>query len=239
MGLPHIELQLMAGTQPVQDEAQAEHSAPQPPPVPMLETTNPAPVEKGITDEDLTRLRRLVLKRIDWMLPLADEIVADRLKLGGVSDTERLCLMRVRDIISYGLLRHSLGELEKGKELAKQYLILRDEHRQAIRSEKFLRQLTISPTKTNPREAFKDTLKEHKRTRQDACKIFDNWSRMMDEAYRTARQNRGHSSRILQQAILQASPIDILTNQLQSSDSSVGKGSAMPASADVGGMLYK
>ena len=189
-GGAYVDLELLKRTLLEQNKARVEHSAAQSPPVPIPPTTDPAPVEKALTDEDLSRGRRLMLGKLNWLLPLAAEIVADRLKLGDVSNTERLCLMRVNAIITFGLLRHSLGEIGVAQELARRYLILRDEHRQAIRSEKFLRILSISPTETNPREAFKNALKEHPKARRDACKIFDNWSKMMDAAGRTGRRAR-------------------------------------------------
>ena len=49
----------------------------------------------------------------------------------------------------------------------------------------------------------------------------------------------GHFSRMPQPVVLQPGPIERGTNQLRPPDSSVGRPPAIPAGADVGGLLAK
>ena len=120
----------------------------------------------------------------------ADRIAARRVKETDLTDAERLCLQRVRAIITYGANRHNQAEEPRVEQSLQRCLMLEDQHLQAIRSRNFLWWLAVSRTKTDPRQAFKDILKEHPNTRQDACKKFGQWAKVVDRAIRTARQAR-------------------------------------------------
>ena len=66
-------------------------------------------------------------------------------------------------------------------------LMLEDQHLQAIRSGNFLWWLVVSPTKTDPRQAFRRLQKDYPSIRQDVSKQFNDWSRMVDRAARASR----------------------------------------------------
>ena len=50
--------------------------------------------------------------------------------------------------------------------------------------------LAVSRTKTDPRQAFRSLLKDYPNIRQDVCKQFNGWSRMVDRAARASRPAR-------------------------------------------------
>ena len=157
---------------------------------PMPPTPTPAPVRKASTVQDQARRRSEVLKRIDTLVERADNIAASRLENLDLSDAERLCLHRVRSIITYGAYLHYQAEDRLVRQWLQRCLMLEDQHLQELRSGNVLRRLAMSPTKTNPRQAFRDILKDYSNIRQDACNKFSNWCTMLDHAARAARRTR-------------------------------------------------
>ena len=70
--------------------------------------------------------------------------------------------------------------------------------------------------------AFREIVKEYRKFRKDACKTFNGWSRMVDDAARIARRTGALESED-SPMILQASSVESRTKQLQIPDSSVRK----------------
>ena len=108
-----------------------------------------------------------------------DDIAASRLKRRDLSDVERLCLLRVRAIITYGATLHYQAEERLMEQSLQCCLMLKDKHRHAVRSGNPLWWSTVSPTKTDPRHAFRTILKDYPNARQDACRKFFNWSMLL------------------------------------------------------------
>ena len=129
-----------------------------------------------------------VIPDLEDRLAEADRIAKRRLGKTDLTDAERLCLQRVRAIITYGAAEQLAVAEHVVEKMGQDCLKLKDQHHHAVRSGNALWSLTMSPTKTDPRQAFKDILKEHPNTRQDACKKFNNWSKVVDRAIRTARK---------------------------------------------------
>ena len=50
--------------------------------------------------------------------------------------------------------------------------------------------LAVSRTKTDPRIAFRDLLKEYPNIRRDAYNMFGQWAKMVDRAARASRPAR-------------------------------------------------
>ena len=182
---PYIDLSLLRQTKPAEGEPKAEHAEVETASAPVPSATQVAPVPVAPTAEELARRRREMLREINDLIAVADEMVADRLKVGTLSEAERLCLRRVNAIIMYGNCRHRFGEGRMAEHLMQRCLKLRDEHNHAVRSGHFLLWLT-SPTKTDPRLAFKKILRQHRKDRQDACRMFDNWYKLAERASRPA-----------------------------------------------------
>ena len=113
-----------------------------------------------------------------------DEIAASRLKCWDLSDVELLCLWRVRTIITYGANLHYQAEERLVEQSLQRCLMLKDRHRQAVRSGNVLWWVTVSSTKRDPRRAFWTILKDYRNTRQDACRKFFNWFKMVERAAR-------------------------------------------------------
>ena len=152
----------------------------------------PAPVRKATTAQEGARLRSQLLKGIDEAIAEADGIAAIRLERKDLSDAVRLCLQRVRAIITDGAyrVRYQLDERQK-KLLLDNCLALEDKHLPVVRSGNPLWLITASQTKTDPRWAFKDLLKDCPKNRKDAaCKTFNQWADMVDEAAWAARKAR-------------------------------------------------
>ena len=166
------------------------HETPAVPPAsrPLAAPAPPAP--SPATAQDRPRQRWEVLSKINSLVAEADRIAKRRLGKTDLTDAERLCLQRVRAIITYGAAEQLAVAEHVVEKMGQDCLKLKDQHHHAVRSGNALWSLTMSPTKTDPRQAFKDILKEHPNTRQDACKKFEQWAKVVDRAIRTARQPR-------------------------------------------------
>ena len=152
----------------------------------------PAPVTKEAAAQEQARLRSRLLKAIDEAIAEADGIAVIHLERRDLSDAERLCLQRVRAIITHGAIRarHRLNE-RKMKQWLDNCIALEDKHLHVVRSGKLLWPITASQTKTDPRWAFKDLLKGCPKNRKDAaCKKFSDWADNVDKAARAARKAR-------------------------------------------------
>ena len=184
MGLPYIHINPPPRTNLAKGKAEQPETKPAsalvPPPA------APAPVRVAPTAEERARQRRKMLIGINYLVAVADGIVADRLRLGDVSDADRLCLRRVEAVITYGNFLHHIGDGEIAEKLRQRCLELRDEHIHTVRSGKPFWWLS-SPTKTDPSAAFKDTLEKRPKHRQDACRIFNDWLKLVERASRPSR----------------------------------------------------
>ena len=185
---PPMDRQLQAKMDRVLHEAPAEPPANKPVSAPTPPTPPPAPVGKAATAQDRAQKRWEVLSKINSLVAEADRIAKRRLGKTDLTDAERLCLQRVRAIITYGAAKQLAVAEHVVEKMGQDCLKLKDQHHHAVRSGNPLWSLTMSPTKTDPRQAFKDILKEHPNTRQDACKKFDEWAKVVDRAIRTARK---------------------------------------------------
>ena len=187
--LPPIDPQLQAEMDRVLNEAKAGAgpSANKPVSAPMPPTPPPAPVRTAPTAPDRARQRLQVLGGIDRRVAEADWTAARRVKETALTDAERLCLQRVRAIITYGANRHYQAEEPRVEQSLQRCLMLEDRHKHEIRSGNALRRLTMSRTKTDPRQAFRSLLKDYRHIRRDACRMFGQWAKMVDRAARRAR----------------------------------------------------
>ena len=152
----------------------------------------PAPVTKEAAAQEQARLRSRLLKAIDEAIAEADGIAVIHLERRDLSDAERLCLQRVRAIITHGAIRarYRLNE-RKMKQWLDNCIALEDKHLHVVRSGKLLWPITASQTKTDPRWAFKDLLKGCPKNRKDAaCKKFSEWADSVDKAARASRKSR-------------------------------------------------
>ena len=172
-----------------QELNEAGAGSPEEKPVSPPSPTSPPP-EPAATARDQAIQRWKSLRNINRMVADADAMVASRLKSSDLTNRKRLCLQRVRAIIYYGAMRHFQQEERLMERAVLQCLQLQEQHHREVRSGHPLWWLTASPTDTDPRQGFKDILKEYPNTRQDACKEFDKWARMVDRAVRTARKAR-------------------------------------------------
>ena len=180
------------------NEAKAEPAVTKPVSAPAPPTRNPAPVEKTPTPEDPAIHRSRVLGTMTGLVAMADQSAASRLESGDLSVPERLCLRRVRSIISYGALRHYQAEERLVEQSLKRCIDLREEHLRILRILRILRAgnpqwlVTTSETETeiNPLEAFRFLLREHPEGRREACQIFVRWSMLVDTAARAAPSTR-------------------------------------------------
>ena len=186
--LPPIDPQLQAEMDRVLNKAKAEPSANEPVSAPMPPTPPPAPVSTAPTAQDRDRHQLLqVLSGMDRLVARADSLAGIRLKQDDLTAEERLCLQRVRAVITYGARRDYQAEAPWVEQSLQHCLMLKNQHLQAMRARNPLWWLTASRTKTDPRQAFRNILKDYPNTRKDACRKFDNWSRMVDRAARAAR----------------------------------------------------
>ena len=186
--LPPMGPKLSEVIRPVTNEATAEVSASKPVPATTPPPSYPAPVRKAPSAEDRALGRRQMLGRVNELLAVADEFAGRRLNLGGLSDADRLCLMRIKAIISYGSYRHNLGDGQIADHLLQVCLELQDEHHRAVRSGKPLWWLTESSSKSDPSQAFREILRKHPEGRRNACKAFNDWSKMVKDAAAAARR---------------------------------------------------
>ena len=191
---PPMDRQLQAKMDRVLNEVKAEPPANKPVSAPTPPTPPPAPVGKAPAPQDRARQRSQELSRMDWLVARSDSLAGIRLKQSGLTDEERLYLQRVRAIITYGANRHYQAKEQMVEQSLQRCLKLRNEHLRAIRSRNWLWgllwELTVSRTRTDPRRAFRDILKDSPNIRQKACKKFNNWSKMVDHAARAVRQPR-------------------------------------------------
>ena len=172
---------------PQAESAERSENAPVSAPTsPTPPSPPPAPVGRAPTTQDRARQRREVLSRIDWLVATADSRAAIRLQQDDLTEEERICLRRVRAIITYGANRDCGAGERLVEQSLRHCLRMEDEHMRAIRSRNILWALTVSRTRTNPREAFRDILKDYP-NRKDACRKFNGWSRMVECAARAAR----------------------------------------------------
>ena len=131
------------------------------------------------------------LRRINYLVADADRIAESRLKETDLTAAERLCLQRVRAIITYGAAQQYTVDESVVERMVQQCLQLEDQRQHERRSgNAILRWLATPSTQTDPRRAFMDLLKEFPNIRQDACKLFNDWFSMVDRALRTARRSR-------------------------------------------------
>ena len=84
--------------------------------------------------------------------------MARLLKRENLGDAERLCLSRVRAIITYGANRHNQVGKQLLEESLKACLRLKDQHLLAVRA---LRGSKMPAATTDPREAFKGILRDY------------------------------------------------------------------------------
>ena len=191
---PPMDRQLQAKMDRVLNEVKAEPPANKPVSAPTPPTPPPTPVGKAPAPQDRARQRSQALSRMDRLVASADSLAGIRLKQSGLTDEERLCLQRVRVIITYGANRHYQAKEQMVEQSLQRCLKLRNEHLRAIRSRNWLWgllwALTVSRTRTDPRRAFRDILKDSPNIRQKACKKFNNWSKMVDRAARASRPAR-------------------------------------------------
>ena len=198
--VPPMSPELRAATDRVLNEAKAgpaatnPASAPTPPPAPTAPTAPTAPVSRAPTAQDQARQRSVTLSRIDRLVATADTLAGVRLERSDLTEEERLCLGRVRAIITYGAIRHYRAEERLVEESLQRCLMLEDKHRHACRARDLIWSLTVSRTQTVPGQAFRDLLKDQLKgqaaIRRDAYRKFDNWSKMVDRAARASRQAR-------------------------------------------------
>ena len=141
------------------------------------------------SSEDRAQQRRAALRSINHLIDVADQIAEMRLQRTGLTDAKRLCLIRVRAIINYGAGKQLGVDEDTLAKLVQRCLTLEDQHKD--RSGNVLWWATTSPTNTNPKAAFRDTLREYRRARRNACKVFDQWARMVDREVRTVRRALG------------------------------------------------
>ena len=175
---------------PQAESAERSENAPVSAPTsPTPPSPPPAPVGRAPTTQDRARQRREVLSSISWLAARADSRAGIRLKHDDLTEEERICLRRVRAIITYGANRDCGAGERLVEQSLRHCLRMEDEHLRAIRSRNLLWALTVSRTRTNPRKAFRDILKDYP-NRKDACRKFDNWSKMVDRAARAARPAR-------------------------------------------------
>ena len=183
---PPMDLQLQAEDAKAEPEPAANKPVPaKPVSAPMPPTPPPAPVSTAPTSPDQARLQ--ALSRIDWLVASADSLADIRLKHDDLTEEERICLRRVRAIITYGANRHFQAEERLVEQSLQSCLTLEDDHLRAIRSRNILWGLTVSRTKTDPRVAFEQLLKGSTTSSRDACRRFNNWSNMAERAARQAR----------------------------------------------------
>ena len=233
---PPMDPQLQMKMDRVLNEVRAEPPANKPVSAPTPPTPPPAPVGKAATAQNRARQRWEVLSKINSLVAEADRIAKRRLGKTDLTDAERLCLQRVRAIITYGAAEQLAVAEHVVEKMGQDCLKLKDQHHHAVRSGNALWSLTMSPTKTDPRQAFKDILKEHPNTRQDACKKFEQWAKGWTVLFGQP-DSPGHLSRTIHPVVLHLRPVEIPRHQLQPPDSSVGKRPAIPVGADVGGLL--
>ena len=163
------------------NDAQAETTADKPVSAPVPPTPpRPAPVGEALTAEEQAELRSQILIRINRPVAVADDQAARRLERKDLSDAERLCLSRVRAIITYGANRHNKPEEQLVKRSLEYCLRLQKQHHEAVRSANALPGPKLPPAAKDPRRAFKDILDGYPNMRKDGCKWFDRWFKIVN-----------------------------------------------------------
>ena len=188
---PDIGPELQAEANRALNDAREGPSANKPVSAPTPPTPPLAPVTKAAAAEDEARRRSELLVRINSLVASVDEDAASQVKSGALSDAERLCLLRMRTIITYGINRHYRATKERMEDTLQRCITMEDKHLQAVRSRKFLRQLTLAQAQTDPRRAFRNLLKDSsKKSKDAACEKFDDWADIVDQAVQAARKAR-------------------------------------------------
>ena len=180
-----------AAIKPVSNTAKAELPARKPVSAQTPQTPPAAPVKMTPIAESVAIGRSEGLGKINGLLAVADRTAASRVNLEDISEAERLCLARVRAIISYGFYRHSLGEGGVAGQLLQRCLGLEDDHRLVVRSRNPLRRFMTPPSEMDPYAAFENMLREYPTdSKKQACDLFGRWCRMVDDAAQAARKAR-------------------------------------------------
>ena len=211
--VPPISPQLQAAMDRLRNEGQAGHSTSEQVSDAISPTPSPATVRRGVTAqdrvlheaatapapapartpataEDVARHRWSMLRKIDPMIAEADWAARRRLLRTDLDDAERLCLERVRAIIAYGAAQQLDADTDSIEKVLQQCLELEDQHKLTVRSGNPIWRITTAEAKTNPRIAFKDLSKEHRKIDRDVCKTFNRWAMVVDRAVRDARKAR-------------------------------------------------
>ena len=171
-------------------EERSEDAPVSPPTSPTPPAPSPAPAGGAPTAQERARQRSEALSRIDPLVATAARQSVIRLLREDLSDEERLCLQRVRAIITHGANRHLEVPEEMVEQSLQRCLMLEDEHRSAIRSRNMAWAFTVSRTQTDPRRMFRDLLKDYPSVKEATLKRFDDWSKLVDAAARAARKAR-------------------------------------------------
>ena len=164
-----------------------DHGQPSPeaPPKPL-----PGPVRRVRTARRRGRSPSHLSGRIDSLIGTADSRARLRLGEADLTPEERLCLRRVRAIITYGLRRRSEADERLVEQSLRSCLQLKEEHRRAMRSRGLFWPFAASRRTTSPRQAFRALLADHSDIRQYACKRFNDWFRQVNAAGRALRRGR-------------------------------------------------
>ena len=158
--------------------------SPEAPPTPL-----PGPVRRVRTARRRGRSPSHLSGSIDSLMETADSRARLRLGAADLTPEERLCLRRVRAIITYGRRRSDADE-RLVEQALRSCLELSGEHRRAMRSRNPLWLIAASRRKTSPPQAFRDLLKDHSHIRHYAYRRFNDWFRQVNGAGRALRQDR-------------------------------------------------
>ena len=183
-----IDPRLQAEMDRVLNEGKAGDSKTEPVSAPTPPAPSPEPVRRLATARDRALKRWEALRMINRLVAEADWEAVERLEKTGLSNAERLCLQRVRAIITYGAAQQHAVDDRLLEKMGQHCLALEDQHQHEVRSGHPLWWLTMSQTKTDPKRAFRDILKECPNIRRDACRQFNRWARMVDRVVRKARR---------------------------------------------------
>ena len=151
-----------------------------------------APDRRTNRAEERARRQRELLSEIHLLMPIADDVAASKLRTEGLSDVERLCVIRVRTIIRYGASLHNRDEDGHMEELLKRCITVREDHLGVMKSRGLLWRFTVPEHEVHPGEQFKHLLGFYNRRhgKDDARKAFEQWHRAVEAAARAARRAR-------------------------------------------------
>ena len=159
-----------------------------------LPTPSREPVRKPAAAQDRVRSRWDALDAIHVLIAEADRTARNYLSRTDLNDSERLCLQRVKAIITYGAAQHDGFDERRLGRIAQKCLELEDRHKRAVRSKNVLSLLMTPSAQASPKAAFRKLLtevfKEPSDTKREATKIFDRWAKEVDGAVQTARRDR-------------------------------------------------